>query len=69
MNPATCPNKHRLERFSLGNVSALEADYLESHLDSCAACAETLDLLQTEDDLVVAIARVLPFWPMPLPIA
>ena len=55
MKSATCPNKPRLERFSLGDVSAVEADYLESHVDSCAVCAETLELLQAEDDLVAAM--------------
>ncbi len=55
MNPAACPNQARLERFSLGDITALEADYLESHLDSCTSCAEVLDLLQAEDDLIAAM--------------
>ncbi|CAN5419214.1 hypothetical protein BH10PLA2_BH10PLA2_12220 [soil metagenome] len=55
MNPATCPGKDRLERFSLGAVSELEAQSLESHLSSCSFCSEALELLQSEDDLVAAI--------------
>ena len=55
MKSATCPNKPRLERFSLGDISALEADFLESHVDSCTACSQALELLKAEDDLVAAM--------------
>jgi eukaryotic-like serine/threonine-protein kinase len=55
LNSATCPNKARLERFSLGDISAPEAEALESHVNSCTVCAETLELLQVEDDLVAAM--------------
>jgi hypothetical protein len=50
-----CPDRQTLQRLVLGQLSADEVGPVESHLEDCSRCAETLQTLQQEDTLVHAV--------------
>jgi WD40 repeat protein len=54
---ATCPNTQDLQRLLVGAVDDAEAESLEQHLQTCAACFETFKALSVADPLVAVLQR------------
>lgn len=52
-----CPATSQLEKYLLGKLAADEAESIESHLDRCQRCFETLQELPAEDTTVTAIRQ------------
>jgi hypothetical protein len=41
----TCPSRHELERYALGQTSPAESERLDGHLRACRACLAALKAL------------------------
>src|SRR5581483_9707885 len=53
----SCPAKQRLHQFALGLVPEVELDELAQHLTRCDACMETIQGLNSSDELLGALAH------------
>jgi serine/threonine protein kinase/tetratricopeptide (TPR) repeat protein len=58
--PSECPSEDTLGRYATGQLSAAEAETIDSHLGCCTACLARLeDLARRPDPLVAALHRPL----------
>lgn len=57
MNKIPCPDQKRLADYCLGNLSVVELELLEKHLDECDSCQETVERLDLHADTFVAELR------------
>lgn len=48
-----CPRPEQLREFALGVIAEAEATWIADHLDTCAACEETIDRLDLSGDTLV----------------
>ena len=49
---SACPNLNQYQQLASGQLAEIEAEWLLSHLENCAACAQTMKTLPEPDTLV-----------------
>jgi serine/threonine protein kinase/formylglycine-generating enzyme required for sulfatase activity len=55
-----CPSSDQLTEYALGTLSTEVAQEMESHLDHCSQCVETMALLETQTDILTGLLRTPP---------
>lgn len=57
MIAAHCPDLDDLQKYLSGRLDSIAAADLESHLDQCESCEQTIDQLEAESDTMVEVLR------------
>ena len=55
-----CPSSDQLTEYALGTLSSELAQEMESHIEQCSQCVETMALLETQTDLLTGLLRSQP---------
>jgi len=55
-----CPSSDQLTEYALGTLSNEVAQEMESHLEHCSQCLETMALLDTQTDILTGLLRTPP---------
>lgn len=57
MIAAHCPDLDDLQKYLSGRLDSIAAADLESHLDQCESCEQTIDQIEAESDTMVEVLR------------